>query len=87
MLQQKFKRICPVCGKENLKFLPQHLASVHKLSSLDRKPYLKKAKYQGITFYSINEIESLPALCESKTRILPKKKSKVRSGRKLKIYY
>ena len=52
MLQQRLKRICPVCRKENLMYLPQHLASVHKFNSLERKPYLKKAKYQGITVYS-----------------------------------
>ena len=84
MIQQRFKRICPVCGKENLMYLSQHLASVHKLSSLERKPYLKKAKYQGITVYSDNE---LPTVRVSKFRSLPKEKTKVKRGRKLQHYY
>ena len=49
--KNRFERICPICGKENLKYLSQHLSSVHKLSSLERKPYLAIAKYQGITVY------------------------------------
>ena len=68
MKQQRFKHICPVCGKDNLKFLSQHLSSVHKLSSTERKPYLKKAMYQGITVYN----ESLPVVHVSPS--LPKKK-------------
>ena len=53
--QNRFERICLICGKENLKYLSQHLSSVHKLSSLERKPYLAIAKYQGITAYNNTE--------------------------------
>ena len=77
--QNRFKRICPVCGKENLKFLSQHLASVHKLSSVERKPYLKKAKYQGITVYSKDEIQSLPVVHISETRKCSKRIKKIPS--------
>ena len=52
--QNRFKRICPVCGKENLKYLSKHLQQVHSLSSVERKPFLKIAKYQGITVYRDN---------------------------------
>ena len=48
----RLEQICPVCGKENLKRLSGHLEQVHKLISLERKPYLATAKYQGITAYS-----------------------------------
>ena len=58
----KYKRICPVCGKESLGNISSHLQQVHKLSSVERKPYLKKAKYQGITVYSKDEIQSLPVV-------------------------
>ena len=57
----RFERICPICGKENLKYLSDHLSSVHKLSSLERKPYLAIAKYQGITAYN-NAEPSIPKI-------------------------
>ena len=82
--QNRFKRICPVYGKENLKYLSEHLSSVHKLSSVERKLYLKKAKYQGITFYSINEIQSLPAVHISETRKCSKRIKKIPSLDKVK---
>ncbi len=77
--QNRFKRICPVCGKDNLKYLSEHLSSVHKLNSVERKPYLKKAKYQGITVYSINEIQSLPVVHISETRKCSKRIKKIPS--------
>lgn len=51
MKQQRFKRICPICGKGNLQFIPQHLEQVHTLSSIERKPYLAIAKFEGIKVY------------------------------------
>ena len=51
----RFERICPICGKVNLKYLSDHLSSVHTLSSSERKPYLKRAKYQGINVYHGDE--------------------------------
>ena len=75
----KYKRICPICGKESLGNISSHLQKVHKLSSVERKLYLKKAKYQGITFYSINEIQSLPAVHISETRKCSKRIKKIPS--------
>ena len=38
-------RTCPVCLKENLFYLSDHLRQVHKLSSIERQPWLKSATY------------------------------------------
>ena len=38
-------RTCPVCFKENLFYLRDHLRQVHKLSSSERQPWLKSATY------------------------------------------
>ena len=66
MKQQNFKRICPICGKGNLQFLPQHIQQVHRLSSVERKPFLKIAKYQDITVYrdnvSIPKVSYIPKI-------------------------
>ena len=40
-------RICPLCDKEGLKWLPNHLARFHKLTSADRKPWIKIARYDS----------------------------------------
>ena len=53
----KYNRICPVCGKENLKYLPDHLRQVHDLKSSERLQFLRSAKYQGIKCYSEVERE------------------------------
>ena len=70
----KYKRICPICGKESLGNISSHLQQVHKLNSVERKPYLKKTKYQGITVYSKDEIQSLPVVHISETRKCSKRK-------------
>ena len=59
--QNRSKRICPVCSKENLRFLPQHLSGVHKLTLVERKPNLAITKYQGITVYHDDE-PSIPKI-------------------------
>ncbi len=38
-------RICPPCDKDGLKWLPNHLARFHKLTSADRKAWIKIARY------------------------------------------
>ena len=38
-------RTCPVCLKENLFYLRDHLRQVHNLSSAERQPLLKSATY------------------------------------------
>ena len=51
----KHKRICPICGKPSLINISSHFLKVHGLKGAERKPYLKKAKYQGITAYHDDE--------------------------------
>ena len=51
MVPHRRPRICPVCGKEDLKFLSDHIRQVHQLSSNDRTTLLKSALYQGIKSY------------------------------------
>ena len=41
-----YARNCPICQKIGVKNLSQHLRFAHKLSSEDRKPYLKSTQYQ-----------------------------------------
>ena len=49
----KFKRICPICGKEELQNISTHFSVVHNLDSVKRKQWLKLAKYQTMnTVYS-----------------------------------
>ena len=40
-------RICPICFKENLYYLNDHLRQVHQLSSDERKPWLKVAVFSN----------------------------------------
>ena len=49
-------KTCPVCLKENIFYLSDHLRQVHKLSSAERKPWLKSAifsptRYNGLPPY------------------------------------
>ena len=76
----RFERICPICGKENLKYLSDHLSSVHKLSSLERKPYLALAKYQGITAYNINVYNAEPSIPKIKCGAAKGKNRTVKSN-------
>ena len=39
-------RTCPICQKADLQDISRHFRQVHKLSSAERKPYLKVAQYQ-----------------------------------------
>ena len=49
----KFKRICPICGKEELQNISTHFSVVHNLDFVKRKQWLKLAKYQTMnTVYS-----------------------------------
>ena len=43
-MQRRFRRICSVCGRPDLKNISTHLLQVHGLSSEERKPYLKQAQ-------------------------------------------
>ena len=40
-------RICPICFKENLYYLNDHLRQVHQLSRDERKPWLKAAVFSN----------------------------------------
>ena len=51
MVPRRRPRICPVCGKEDLKFLSDHIRQVHQMSSNERTTLLKSALYQGIKSY------------------------------------
>ena len=37
------RKDCPLCGKQNLVKLSNHLAGVHRLSCEERRPYLAQA--------------------------------------------
>ena len=45
----KFKRDCPICHKQELLYLSDHLLQVHQLSSDERKPWLKAAMFSSTT--------------------------------------
>ena len=68
MVPHRRPRICPVCGKEDLKFLSDHIRQVHQLSSNERTTLLKSALYQGIKSYrdAIPFIKKTPTF---KTRV------------------
>lgn len=38
------RKHCPICGKKNLLKLSNHLANTHELSSVERQPFLIRAK-------------------------------------------
>ena len=76
-------KTCPVCLKENLFYLSDHLRQVHKLSSRERKPWLKSAvfsptKTNGLppyTFWGMPEYPtsmSLQLAMESPQSKIPK---------------
>ena len=53
MSQNRSLRICPVCGKSNLKYLPEHLSQVHSVrKAKERKLLLKQALYSTAQLYS-----------------------------------
>ena len=39
------RRMCPICGKQDLLKLSEHLRQVHKLSCEERQPYLKNVTF------------------------------------------
>ena len=41
----KFRRMCPLCGKQDLLYLADHLRQVHKLTVNERHPLLKAALF------------------------------------------
>ena len=41
----KFRRMCPICYRQDLLYLADHLRQVHKLSSEERQPLLKAALF------------------------------------------
>ena len=41
----KFRRMCPLCGKQDLLYLADHLRQVHKLTVDERQPLLKAALF------------------------------------------
>jgi hypothetical protein len=38
------RKHCPICGKRNLLKVSTHLADIHELSSVQRQPFLIRAK-------------------------------------------
>ena len=53
-------RTCPVCLKENLFYLGDHLRQVHKLSSEERQPLLKSAVFSPTTSRGFPYISPYP---------------------------
>ena len=49
-------RICPICFKENLYYLNDHLRQVHQLSSDERKPWLKAPVFSSTKRYLISQL-------------------------------
>ena len=43
---QRGRKDCPLCGKQNLVKLSNHLASVHQLPREKRQPYLTQARFK-----------------------------------------
>jgi hypothetical protein len=43
VMQIRFRRTCPLCGRPDFKNISTHLLQVHGLQSKERKPYLKQA--------------------------------------------
>lgn len=39
----RHRRNCPICGKQDLLYLSDHLRQLHQLSSVERQPFLKRA--------------------------------------------
>ena len=66
MSQKRLLRICPVCGKPDLKYLPEHLIQVHNISNPeDRKRLLKTALYSQAQLYA----EHSTLLCNNEKTI------------------
>ena len=42
-------RICPICFKENLYYLGDHLRQVHQLSGSEKKDWFRQAKFCSLT--------------------------------------
>ena len=69
-------KTCPVCLKENLFYLRDHLRQVHKLSSKERHPLLKTATFSsstsnGLPFMSPFPFWGMPQYSMSMTPQLP----------------
>ena len=53
-------RTCPVCLKENLFYLRDHLRQVHNLSSAERQPLLKSATYSPTVSMRLPNVPPYP---------------------------
>ena len=90
----KFKRICPICGKEELQNISTHFSVVHNLDSVKRKQWLKLAKYQTMnTVYShstprVGQLsKSITSIKRSPIKISRGKSNSimVKSGKRIKV--
>ena len=64
-----YTRICPICQKVGVQDISRHLRFAHKLSSEERKPYLKSKLYtveNGSNVHTNNKQSLL-----NETKILP----------------
>ena len=52
------RRACPICGKQDLLKLSEHLRQVHDLSSKERQPWLKRALFSHLPL--VDDVHSLP---------------------------
>ena len=66
------RRTCPICQKEGLLKLSNHLADAHQLHSRERKPYLEKAKTLTINRSRYDDEKIMSLLREIKYLILSK---------------
>ena len=82
MPQKRLLKICPVCGKPDLKFLPQHIAQVHNIrNKKERKMLLKQALYSEARLYSNTKLFS-PAVIQVGNDEERKMSSSVQHGNK-----
>ena len=53
-------RTCPICFKEHLFYLSDHLRQVHQLSSEERKPWLKSAVFSPTLSTDLPSFRGIP---------------------------
>ena len=51
------RRICPICGKQNLLKLSNHLSQNHGLSSEERRPFLQRAAFSLPTVPLVHSVQ------------------------------
>ena len=78
------RRACPICRKQGLLKLSEHLRQVHQLTSEERQPWLKAAVFSATPDHGIlthsQSPEELPHYSMSKTLLTPTSRSALNPG-------